>query len=459
MVICREPNALFSSIAGKQEIINTKYRLIKYIEICKDSTHLIYNLLNGAFLSISDSEYELVSNLDKIDVDNPFCQYLIENWFVVPIKFDEHKFWLQVKTTLRLFKNTTNIEDYIIFTTTDCNARCFYCYENGINKFPMSNEVAHKTAKYIVEHCGSAVPILRWFGGEPLYNEKAIDIICDDLDKSGIEFKSSIVSNGYLFNDENVIKAKNKWKTLYVQISLDGTEDVYNRAKNFIYDSEESPYVRVLDNIDRLLNAGVGVLIRLNMGIHNYEDMCDLVQILCQRFGNRDDNLCSVYFAMLFDFAHTRPKEERTLLVNHIIEQEEILFENNLVRIKLPKVMSINHCIADSGKGCTITPNGKIGLCEHHVEDELWSDLDATFRDESVLSRWRELADSIPECDNCSLRPNCLKLKHCPENDSVCDDDNRRLLHYRLQRSMKLFYKNFSKKEAVDPVEKLYMHD
>lgn len=412
-------------------------------------------------MSLTDEEYQSVSviNKNEVDIENSFYKYLIENWFIVPVEFNEHKFCAQIKETLKIFKQPKDLSEYIIFTTTDCNARCFYCYENGVRKFPMSEETAHKVAKYIIEKTGSSIPTLRWFGGEPLYNEKVIDIISEDLSNAGISFKSSLITNGYLIDEEKIIKAKDKWNVFYAQISLDGTEKVYNKAKNYIYENGESPYIRVLNNIQHLLDAGIGVLIRLNMGLHNYEDLKDLVQVLCNRFGNRDDNLCSVYFAMLFDFSHERPKEERTLLVNHIIEQEEILRENNLVRIKLPKIMSINHCIADGGKGCTITPDGKVGICEHHVADEFWSDINDSYRDESVLERWKELADFVPECETCSLFPNCLKLKHCPENDSVCDDDNRRLLHYRLQRSMKLYYKRYLNNYTSDPIEKLYMDD
>lgn len=53
-------------------------------------------------------------------------------------------------------------KSYTILTTTDCNARCFYCYELGRSRIPMSEQTAHEIADYI-----SAPKVnIHWFGGE-----------------------------------------------------------------------------------------------------------------------------------------------------------------------------------------------------------------------------------------------------------------------------------------------------
>ena len=68
--------------------------------------------------------------------------------------------------------NFDYIDKYVIFTTLDCNARCFYCYElKSKGKTPMSIETAEKVAKYIITHCPKGTEVsLDWFGGEPLFN-------------------------------------------------------------------------------------------------------------------------------------------------------------------------------------------------------------------------------------------------------------------------------------------------
>ena len=41
---------------------------------------------------------------------------------------------------------------------------------------------------------------------------KPIDIICQGLQEAGIEYSSTMVSNGYLLNAQTVEKAVNSWK-------------------------------------------------------------------------------------------------------------------------------------------------------------------------------------------------------------------------------------------------------
>jgi sulfatase maturation enzyme AslB (radical SAM superfamily) len=112
-------------------------------------------------------------------------------------------------------RNTCKEPDYItcytILTTTDCNARCFYCYEKGIRRLPMSRETADKTVAFIKEHCGEKSVNISWFGGEPLFNSEVIDIIIGYLKENNIKYISTMVTNGYLFDEKLIFKAKNFW--------------------------------------------------------------------------------------------------------------------------------------------------------------------------------------------------------------------------------------------------------
>ena len=76
---------------------------------------------------------------------------------------------------------------------------------------------------------------ITWFGGEPLLNVEIINYICEKLVENNIKFISSIITNGYLFNDKLVTMAGHKWNLSHAQISLDGTEPEYNRIKNYKY--------------------------------------------------------------------------------------------------------------------------------------------------------------------------------------------------------------------------------
>jgi sulfatase maturation enzyme AslB (radical SAM superfamily) len=56
-------------------------------------------------------------------------------------------------------------------------------------------------------------------------------------------------SNGLLFNDENIIKAKEIWNLKKIQITIDGTEPFYEKIKNV----PSGSFNILLANIKKLL--------------------------------------------------------------------------------------------------------------------------------------------------------------------------------------------------------------
>ena len=319
---------------------------------------LVFHTLTRALLLLTPEEYAAPDNLPE----------LRDGWFRVPQEMDDMKYADQVRFIRRtMWKEPEHITSYTIFTTTDCNARCFYCYEMGRSRIPMSAETAHKAAAYIAAHCGGEKVHLHWFGGEPLFNKQVIDIICTDLTEKGIVYESMMISNGYLFDGATVEQAVSHWKLKSVQITLDGTEEIYNRSKAFIYKDGQSPYQVVLANIQRLLDAGVSVHIRLNMDEHNADNLMELADELHERFGGKGK--FSVYSHTLFEFAgsktHIRAQEERRQLYQKQQRLRKKLDDCGIgASYYLRQKLRIRQCMADSGGSLTILPNGELGLHE-----------------------------------------------------------------------------------------------
>ena len=145
-------------------------------------------------------------------------------------------------------KNGGEKTEFTVLTTTDCNARCYYCYEKGIRREPMTRETAIAAADYIACASRGEKVRLRWFGGEPLFNREAIDVICGALEQKKICFESAMTTNGFYLDEKTTADAVEKWNLKNVQITVDGTEKTYNRIKAYI-DAEENPYRRVMNNI------------------------------------------------------------------------------------------------------------------------------------------------------------------------------------------------------------------
>ena len=406
---------------------------------------LLFNLLTREMVLLSQEEYD--GRLDNA--------YLKDRWFVVPENTNEKAYADFVRTFLkRQEKHDGIITSYTIFPTTDCNARCFYCFELGRSRIPMSPETAEKVVQYIKNHCGGKNVHLAWFGGEPLYNSEAIDIICNGLRQENVVFDSFMVSNGYLFTEEIIQKAVECWNLKKIQITLDGTEKVYNKIKAYIY-RDVNPYQVVVGNIGKLLDASVQISIRLNMDLANAENLVELVDELTQRYGGRKGIV--VYAHHLFKndmaLADTYSAEEwveREKAMARLEQKIELggLLRNNIITSQI----KTNYCMADSGKNITILPDGNIGLCEHHTEDEFIGHIDREGFDQNVVDSWKKQIAQIPECQECFYYPECRTLQKC-SNDSVCFLQYRQNRRRNMQQRMVATYQVWKNKEIVEVAE------
>ena len=424
---------------------NESIRGIRYcLDVPVQEGHLLWNLLTREMVLVTGDKPNVTVN-----------EYLKKHWFLVPTSSNEKEYvdligW--VGGNKKKKNNTTT--SYTIFTTTDCNARCFYCFELGRSRVPMSKETAEKTAGYIKSNCGGENVSLKWFGGEPLYNREAIETICRMLKEENMEFSSSTVSNGYLFDKETVETAVREWNLKRVQITLDGTEETYNKVKAFIYKGV-NPYLTVMENIGHLLDAGVKVQIRLNMDLYNTEDLMKLVEELAERFKGRKG--IHVYAHHIFKgneaMADSHTEEEWEKRTQAMIRLEDKIRECGMEsKAGISKHIKLNHCMADSGRSVTILPDGHIGLCEHFSEDEFIGHIDQEGFDEAVVKSWKEHSPELPECAECVLYPECIQLKKCP-NGGKCFPALREERIRKIKRQMLNEYERWKANQNQDETE------
>ena len=399
---------------------------------------LVFNSLTRELILLNYEDYNRYLSLD----------YLKKHFFIVSEKTDEIEvadFVRQMLSNRQL--KLDKITNYTIFTTTDCNARCFYCFELGNSRINMDCTTAEKVVQYIKAHCGTAKVRIGWFGGEPLLNVDAIDTITNGLRKEGIKFVSHMVSNGYLFNDTIIKRANELWNLEKVQITLDGTQEVYNKIKSYIY-RDSNPFEVVLNNIAQLQETNIRVVIRLNMDLYNADDLLILAQELGQRFSGRKG--ISVYAHHLFKNGTPDAElysDEEWQMRNTALERlNAALGEHGLLpTFGISKNIRLNHCMADSGNSVTILPDGNIGLCEHHTESEYVSHVDRTDFDDRAVASWKVRAPRIPECAECFYYPDCIKLEKC-SSDSVCYKQFRQEKLKSIKRAMLSEYESWLKK-------------
>ena len=290
------------------------YRLMKYcLTSPVDNGMLFYNNLTKELLYVDSSEL----------TEQPSGE-LIDHWFFLPISTDESKLADNILSLLRSSSlRKSPFSSFTIYTTSECNARCFYCFEKGITPSSMCPDTAADVASFIKNHRGKQHTFLRWFGGEPLFHQDPIDSICRTLkEDSAISFSSSIVTNGYLFDEPVLQKAVSLWNLNNVQITLDGTAQIYNRVKNYIY-SDSDAFSTVIKNIIAICSYNIPLNIRLNVDLYNSEDVSALIDYLAETLPHKDD--VSIYVSPLLEkcgiTAHIRDNTQREKVFSIIIPE------------------------------------------------------------------------------------------------------------------------------------------
>ena len=416
------------------------YRLMRFVVSQPvEGGLLLYHVMTKAMVLLDTDEAARLSG------DPSSIPGLVAQWFAVPQDHDDRKLAMEVRMVGKMLQDPVrSIRSYTILTTTDCNARCFYCYEKGRSRIPMSDGIAVQTAAFIIKHSKGEKVRLRWFGGEPLYNKRVITRICSLLDEAGIEYKSSMISNGLLFDDETVAEAVRDWKLSKVQVTLDGTEEIYNKVKNYI-DPPGNPFMRVIGNIRRLLDAKVRVSIRLNIDRHNAEDLFTLAEQLGEAFGGGP--LVRVYSHSLFESCAPGAS------VKHSDAQRKELSDTRmrlLVRLRelglyrpprLNRSIKLNRCMADNDSSVVILPDGHIGKCEHFTDSDWFAHVGEEGRDESVLEGFKAMRPELDVCAECTCYPDCFRLAKCDETAHCYPEDREEMLAV-LRQQMLYLYQN-----------------
>lgn len=413
--VIKEASPAFFYILGKQKFdMCSEYRISNFIiTINCEGGVLYHSCLTGELIIVTD--------------EKKAYQYLIEHWFYISVDIDEKSILPKIKRMLRILSNKqkTGYKTFEIITTTSCNAQCYYCYELGFKHMTLSHETAEKVINFIDNNkCGNYVK-LKWYGGEPLMNIKAIDTISKGLLDKGITFKSTMITNGLLLSEDVIHKAKYLWNLHNVRITIDGTECIYNATKKY-KQHLGSPFKIVLKNIDNLLANGISVTIRLNIEKKNIEDVKILLTCLCKKY--KGVKLLDFMLRPLNNTATNKQIESiganRDSILNEITLMKEKLFTDGFfVNCGKLSGLTFSNCIADSGKYIAIKPNGELAYCSSDFDNKRFG---SVYNDSPVIpfpELNKQLYKKEEICNNCPLYPICSPSKLCPACvKPICND-------------------------------------
>lgn len=400
-----------------------------------DNGILLCHAATGALALLTAEEYEAVCAGGPLTED--WAQDLAAFGFLPDTDTDEYA---QVDEKRALLQDNTAkldaITSYTILPTSRCNARCFYCYENGIPQKNMTRKTAEDVAQFIIQSSKGKPVHLGWFGGEPTVAHPTITLICQHLREQNVDFHSGMISNGLLLDEALIRTAREQWNLRHVQITIDGTESVYNATKNY-KGTVENPYLTVLSHIDALLDANIQVSVRINLGLHNFEDISLLIQQLTPRYSNRKQIM--VYVHEIDNYYNEAQYLE---LMARTDELNNALVQAGLHRTPDLPTLRLHSCMADNDESVLINPDGQLGKCEHFVFEKLHGSIYSQEKDTQILRRWKAPVQ-FEQCHSCPFYAACLRLEWCNGGNFFCKDGMIQSKLAQTRHTMLQIYENW----------------
>lgn len=193
-----------------------------------------YNIDN--FCSVISSPNEYLSDIRYVKI----LTTLKNNGFIIEDEVDE------IDILKTVYNKNIKDKEYslTIMTTYACNFSCWYCVQNhkpiSIGK-DVEQKIINHIKSYIVNNDIEKLHI-SWFGGEPLLNFQTIrniSILAKEFCAiKGVDFSSSITTNGSLLN-KKMIQEMKSLNFINYQITIDGSKENHNKTRfnNAINDS------------------------------------------------------------------------------------------------------------------------------------------------------------------------------------------------------------------------------
>ena len=417
-----------------------------------DKECFVFNALTCALANIDGSfEENLKRAISGEEIDNKLLNAMKKSGVIIEDCFDELDYLRIRRMQVKFQEQSLGI---IIAPTMMCNFACPYCYESPQSAF-MKDEVIEAISERVKAAAERKMPInITWFGGEPLLAQNVIwelsEKMLDACEKNGVDYKATMISNGYLVNDR-IIENMLKYKINRIQITVDGTPDIHNSRRK-LKNSTEPTFDRIMTNIKKMCDAGIHVIIRVNVDKTNIGRVNELIPEL-KKYELKN---CHVYLGKVSDLTDVTSSIANTCLdmPEYSSESEKwtrVLMENGLISDFKPMYPSPKNCFctADCSSMFVIDTDGNMYKCLHDVGNsskkvgnilDEKNDVEPGERQKQFLvsSKYKLWSPfNFQKCKDCNVLPLCMG--GCPSTGIRASKPNCSPLKYNLIDSLKLW--------------------
>ena len=395
----------------------SQFNIISKIE--HEDKFIVYNTYSTACVVLDNDTYTKIFIDMEFNREDSKIVYLLNNGIIVESQVNEVK----LVENLRYHAMSKNIQNIVILTTTECNARCYYCFEHGIKPIVMTKETADAVVEFCKEKYKDKTIAITWFGGEPLLNFEIIKYISSKLISEGYELESHVTTNGSLVTDEILEFFSTNYKKVSFQITLDDINEEYGKIKNYVDIPQEQAFERVINNVKNIIKNKIKLLIRVNFAASKIEKAKKVYSEIIELLNGCDLSNVNIYMAPLSlncdreiisnfsgDIEHPflqmvkKQREEGFSLQEiHAIGEVSILSSYNLSPTPIACGMNMHSRIV-------VNADGKLYKCHRLVGSEKYcvgNVFDGVDVNNKIFNFFEKIEVTDSECLNCNVLPIC----------------------------------------------------
>ena len=403
----------------------------------------VHNLASGSECLMDREETERFLGDSNFNRDDPEAREWYELGFLVDEGVDEDA-CLELERRITAYASIRDKFGLVIAPTMDCNARCFYCYENETRaKCYMNRETEDQLVRYIKKMAeGKKLVHISWFGGEPVLCIDLMRRVSDEIirfcDERSIRYEAELTTNGYYL--DGCFEEFGSLRITDTQITLDGFEKEHEVRKNYVRGTDA--WKRTIDNIFRCSNAGHHITLRMNVDRSNLDGIRRAAEYLLQN--PRWNRNISIYFYPLEPVGCNAGVYFEEEEYAGVLEELYLLLYNNgyykdresalaFQRLSLP-------CYGGTLAETAVDYRGNLYQCQHLLcrpGQEIGNIYDGIRITRKVLE-WYD--GTLPEgCRGCAVVPlcqgGCVTKRHLGQERYLCH-----MMKYRLdvQEKMKV---------------------
>lgn len=415
-------------------MVTSKYIVAKEIETTSEV--LLYHTLRTTLISLPSTLFHKIFSQSDINEDDEIVKKLYELGFLVDNDFSESS----IIEKLREADAAEDTQTVTIFSTNDCNARCYYCFEDGIQKNEMTRDTAEQIIKFICSYFPHKKLQIQWFGGEPLM---AMDIICfitEGLHRHGYQLSTHITTNGSYITQDVINFFKRKYESVSFQITIDEIGMKYANIKRYVDIPKEKAYDHVINACKLVLENELYLSIRINFLPQKFEDAKLIYSHLYQTFENIKTGFLRIYMSPITlseDCSSCSSNEVSSTLFLELLrfqyEHNTGRFTSIEERVQLLQSFYLkpksSFCGATRRYNLVITAEGKIYKChrfvkykgDKYVVGDIWRGVD---KDKEAYKDFSDIRIKDAQCKNCRALPicqeGCLAVRKLYGKERIC---------------------------------------